>query len=453
MNQYNPETSNTPDVQVSPLSVKTLLNWPARIFAHTMQWFGPKSGHLNVGYASGDPATIARQVTFLKTRGVDFVLLEFYGTMAQPGVALAWKAECEKQGLGCAIGMDCGMFKPWDMPKGMDVNAWAKQQLDYVVANFFTSPMYEKTADGRFFMINFGWQTVTGLDAAAVLSGYPQIAMLWEHSTGVGKPHSAGGFAWVGVTGKFDPQKVIENYSADFLAKTKASFAGNSKQITAGSLARGFDDHNRQPGGDPTKSVWDNTAPYRWADEKQGQTFLNVVDIYNKSAFKPAYMQLVTLNDFEEGTALERGINSELAVSITAAQGVVTVALDGNLATVDHVDIYVNGEIVSTQQPAASLSFDLNNLSPINGQEYDSQAIAVGKPLFQNQASATVKTSATLIPGQTVQVPVHLDTSAVVHVSGVFQGLTVAGDLTVPVTQDLMVPATINTQILWSPQA
>jgi hypothetical protein len=436
---YNPDTSNTPDVQVSPLSIKSLLTWSPRTCAHVMLWFDPAStSHLPVGYLSSDPAVVAQQVSFLKARGVDFALLQWYGTTAHPHneAALAWKAECEKQGLNFAVGMDQGMFASWYMPKGTDVNAWAAQMMQYVAATFFTSPNYEKTADGRFFLPNFNWQAVTGLNAGALLAQYPQVAMLWEHSGGVSQPGSAGAFAWIGVSGTYDPQKVIENYTSSFLATTAKSVAKNPKLLIMGSLVRGFDDHNRQPGGDPTKSVWDPATPYRFADEKSGATFLNDVALYNSSNPKPQYLQLVTFNDYEEGTALERGIDSDVAVTLT----------DSN-----HVDLVVNGQVVMS---GAAGTFDLNSLAPKNNQQFVCQAVAVGKPFFQNKLSSTMTTTATLVPAQTAQVPVALNTQVPVSVpvSGTASGLTVSGTVTVtvPIQQNVNVPVTITTQTIWS---
>lgn len=467
---YNPVPITNPGIPVSPISIKTLLNWTPRIAAHIMLWFDPtSSSHLNIGYLSSDPTVVAQQVTYLKLRGVDFALLEWYGSTAHPHneAALAWKAECEKQGLNFAIGLDGGMFKSWYMPSGTDVNTWAEKQVQYVADNFFTSPNYEKTPDGRYFSLQFGWELVSGLDQGALVSKFPKLALLCENTGGVSRPGSAGAFGWIGVNDA-NPQGAIEAYTSDFLSKTASSYAANNKLYIMGSICKGFDDHNRKPGGDPTKSCWDATRPYRFADEKHGQTFLNVIDLYNKSTFKPPYMQLVTFNDHEEGTEYEWGIDSLLDVKLSVSNGVLTATLTGNLNTVSHTDIVVNDKVAATFT-GGSHTFDLNSLNPANNQQFQCQAVVTGIPFFQQKTSNVVTTTALVVPATTSQVPVNttvtvplsssasvqlntqvavpISTEVDVPISTTINGLTVSGTVKVPISQTVQVPINQTVQV------
>src|SRR3954463_14810011 len=65
---------------ISKESLKKLLpeGSPTRIFAHFMPWFGSTS-HLNVGYSSNDPAQVKRQIDDMMSRGIDGVIIDWYG--------------------------------------------------------------------------------------------------------------------------------------------------------------------------------------------------------------------------------------------------------------------------------------------------------------------------------------------------------------------------------------
>src|SRR6476620_8565872 len=64
----------------SKLDVHTLL-YPGssrQVYAHLMPWFGDPR-HMNVGYNSQDPAQIHRQITDMISRGIDGVIIDWYG--------------------------------------------------------------------------------------------------------------------------------------------------------------------------------------------------------------------------------------------------------------------------------------------------------------------------------------------------------------------------------------
>ncbi|HXM66410.1 MAG TPA: hypothetical protein VN911_06735, partial [Candidatus Acidoferrum sp.] len=65
---------------VSKVDVHSLLYSGAatKVFAHMMLWFGD-GGHMNVGYSSTDPAQVQRQITDMISRGIDGVVIDWYG--------------------------------------------------------------------------------------------------------------------------------------------------------------------------------------------------------------------------------------------------------------------------------------------------------------------------------------------------------------------------------------
>ena len=65
---------------VSKVDVHSLLysGNKTKVFAHMMLWFG-QSNHMNVGYSSTDPAQVHRQITDMISRGIDGVVIDWYG--------------------------------------------------------------------------------------------------------------------------------------------------------------------------------------------------------------------------------------------------------------------------------------------------------------------------------------------------------------------------------------
>src|ERR1700694_2440138 len=66
---------------VSKLDVHSLLSsgLKTKVYAHLMLWFG-KSNHMNVGYSSTDPAQVHRQITDMISRGINGVIIDWYGS-------------------------------------------------------------------------------------------------------------------------------------------------------------------------------------------------------------------------------------------------------------------------------------------------------------------------------------------------------------------------------------
>src|SRR5256885_4892235 len=64
----------------SKMDVHSLL-YPAastKVYAHLMPWFGDPR-HMSVGYNSQDPAQVHRQITDMISRGIEGVIIDWYG--------------------------------------------------------------------------------------------------------------------------------------------------------------------------------------------------------------------------------------------------------------------------------------------------------------------------------------------------------------------------------------
>jgi hypothetical protein len=122
------------------------------------------------------------------------------------------------------------------------------------------------------------------------------------------------------------------------------------------------------------------------------QTFSKLNAYYNSGQQLPA-LQLVTWNDYEEGTELESGIDNCLTVSASMSGSLLNWAVRGNENTVDHYVVYFSSDNQNLLElntlPAGTHAMDVSPFTLPSGSMY---VQAVGKPSIKNQMSAPAKT-------------------------------------------------------------
>jgi hypothetical protein len=110
------------------------------------------------------------------------------------------------------------------------------------------------------------------------------------------------------------------------------------------------------------------------------------------------YLQIITWNDYNEGTEIESGIDNCYSVSASINADVLTWKLESasrfaSLSTVSRIEIYdsADGEnltLMATVPPGTSGTVNLSNLKPGTHQLY---VRMVGKNSIQNRVSAAVR--------------------------------------------------------------
>src|SRR5512142_389928 len=105
---------------VSKVNIHSLLYAGAntKVYAHLLLWFGG-SNHMNVGYSSTDPTQIHKQIVDMISRGIDGVIVDWYGpgnTIDQATQLVMTEVE-KHPGFTFAIMVDAGAIK-WDSCKG-----------------------------------------------------------------------------------------------------------------------------------------------------------------------------------------------------------------------------------------------------------------------------------------------------------------------------------------------
>src|SRR5947209_385207 len=278
---------------VSKVPITALLYAGAntRIYAHYMPWFGSPS-HMNVGYRSDDAAQVKKQVDDMVSRGIQGAIVDWYGpaaTLQDTSTKLIMKEAEAHAGFTFAITEDAGALITAAEQNGCDATAQLTADLNYIISTFTSSPAYMKV-NGKTPIFMFG-VTAWYEDWPRVQAALPSsIALVFRGGEGLHLNASGGAFQWVDINSNdpFDEQIGAQDnfYNA---ANQKPTF------IALGSAYKGFNDTSAEWG---TNRVVDQHCGQTWLD-----TFSDIGKHYSVSNQLPA-VQIVTWNDYEEGTAI-----------------------------------------------------------------------------------------------------------------------------------------------------
>ena len=374
---------------ISKVSTRTLL-YPgstAKIYAHLMPWFG-FGDHMNVGYTSSDTAQVQKQVEDMISRGLDGAIVDWYGrgTLIKKFVSYdqgtqAFMRESELHaGFSFAIMHDAGALKACAGTAGCDVTQMLIDDLNYVNLTYASSPAYLHYA-GRPVIYFFGHEAYT-IDWTRVRAGVAGNPMfVFRNSSAFTKTQSNGGFSWVApetVTAT-DPTAL---YYLDNYYKKALSFPA---MYSTGSGYKGFND---------TLALW---SANRIIGQQCGQTWLqSLADAgkYYSATSQMLGIQLVTWNDYEEGSEIETGIDNCVSVSAAASGTTVSWSITGQMNTVDHFSVFVSQDGANlmwlADVPTSVNSLELAQFS-LNSGNYIVYLKAVGKPSLTNKMSAGVQ--------------------------------------------------------------
>jgi hypothetical protein len=129
---------------VSKVDVHSLLypGTTTKVYAQLLAWFG-QSDHMNVGYDSTDPDQVHRQITDMISRGINGVIVDWYGpNNSIDNATQAVMHEAEKHpGFTFSIMVDAGAIGGSSCI-GCTPAQTLVQLLKYVEQNYFKSPAY-----------------------------------------------------------------------------------------------------------------------------------------------------------------------------------------------------------------------------------------------------------------------------------------------------------------------
>lgn len=369
---------------VSKVSLRSLLYTGnnSRIYAHFMPWFGG-TNHMNVGYKSDDPVQVNKQVTDMLSRGIEGVIIDWYGPThtRENNATLYMMKEAESRGgqFHFAITEDVGALKTCASTAGCDITQQMIDDLNYAYNTFYGSPAYMRVGSRPVvFFFGVDAYTIDWIRVRNYAQGNPMF--IFRNSGGFTHVQSDGGFSWLSTSGVTSTDPMSLSYLSNFY----------SKALTYPIL---------QPYGSGYKGFDDSLASWgsnRLITQQCGQTWLASMaktGQYYSSLNQLPWVQLVTWNDYEEGTELETGIDNCVSISASQSSGLLQWSITGSESTVDHFTVFISTDgqnLMSVGElPASSRSFDVSKLGFAAG-NYQLFVKAVGKPFMVNKMSAAV---------------------------------------------------------------
>jgi hypothetical protein len=375
---------NAGSANVSKAPLQSLLYSGAntKMYVTWLGWFG-RSDHMNVGYNSGDSAQVHRQIQDMMSRGVQGAIAAWYGSsnrsIESATQLLKSEAEANAGRFEFAIMEDVGALGTAAASNGCEVTNQLISDLTYVASQYESSPAYMHF-NGRPVVFFFGvdafyidWSRVT-----ASIPGNPLL--IFQGNSAFTRNPSEGGFSWVNINSNnpFDPE--LSSQDSFYAAAQQAG-----GRVAFGSAYKGFND---------TLATWGSN---RVIDQHCGQTWLQtfseVGKFYSSSNQLPA-MQIATWNDYEEGTAIEPGIDNCIYLTPSQSGTKINWSVNGgNENTIDHYTVFISTDGTNLTKvndvPQGTHSLDLSqmNLSPATYLVY---VKANGAPSFQNKMSPAI---------------------------------------------------------------
>jgi hypothetical protein len=364
---------NAGNSNVSKVDIHNLLYPGAttQIYAELQPWFGDKR-HMNVGYVSWDPVQIEKQIGDMESRGVNGVVIDWYGPSDDTeATTLAWLAAAANHSdFKIIIMIDKGAVTLSPCNK-CDPQHTMIYLTNYVLHHYATSPSYA-TLDGKPVITQFDLDLHFTLDWKAIQAATsPNVTWIFENSGGFSHPIAGGSWSWMNATSK--------SYGMDYLTNFYNTAMSYQQEQAWGAAYKGFND---------TLASW---TLHRIVGQQCGETWLdtfNKINAYYDSGKQLPVLQLVTWNDYEEGTEIETGIDNCLTLSASVTGGMLGWKVSGNENTLDHYVVYFSPDGQNLLQlntlPIGSSSMDLGPFNLTSGSLF---VQAVGKPAIKNQIS------------------------------------------------------------------
>jgi PKD repeat protein len=369
---------------VSKENVHKLLNagMSAKVYAHFMAWWGGTS-HINVGYESANLTQVHNQISDMISRGIDGMIIDWYGegNTRNNQASLYVKQDAETRGgkFEFVIMEDQGSVHNCANTAGCDATAALITDLNYIVNTYTVSPAYMRI-DGQPVIFTFDVENLPNIDWTKVMAsvqGNPKLVL--HNSQGFTKSYSSGSYAWVSIN-RNDQNDWAQGY-LDNLYNTSKSYPG--MKMYPGTW-KGFND---------TAASWSQN---RIMSQNCGQVWLQTFAELNKyfTGTQAPGIQLVTWNDYEEGTEIETGVDNCVAVNASAtSDGTVSWSISGQENTIDHYTVFISTDGQNLMKLAdvatGTRSYSLASFGFAPG-NYTVFVKAVAKPSMRNKMSSAV---------------------------------------------------------------
>jgi hypothetical protein len=261
-------------------------------------WFG-KSSHINVGYSTQDVVTLDKQIAQAKNLGIEGFVVNWYGPekdFENRSYAMLQRAAADN-GFKVALMYD----EPDDVGRSTDDTI---QDLQYAYDHYI-GPRADDSSraylryDGRpvIFIFPKGGKTDWNRVRQAVNGWEQQPVLLYKDINAEYARDFDGFYAWVHPNyGGADANNWGQQYLDRFYSRMTSQYAD---KIAVGAAWPGFDD---------SRAAWSRN---RHISPRCGKTFedtLHAFRRYYDDSHPLPYLLIVTWNDYEEGTAIEKGL-------------------------------------------------------------------------------------------------------------------------------------------------
>jgi glycoprotein endo-alpha-1,2-mannosidase len=256
-------------------------NGKREIAAHYYPLIGP--------YDSKDPAVIEYHLLLMKYSGVDGLLIDWYGThmvydyRTNFNNTNALVDKLDNVGLGFAIVYEDYTAENVEKQTSKTALEAAQADFTYMQDEYFSKDEYI-TIDEKPLLLTFGPryfnQSTLWDQILTVVDPKPNFIPLWDHAGRLGS-NSGGQYGWV-------------DFSETFTKLTSFYNKINTMPLLIGSAYPRFHDFYAEGG-------WGTS--YGYVDFKNGETFTNTLNLAKTKNIE--HLQLVTWNDFGEGTVIE----------------------------------------------------------------------------------------------------------------------------------------------------
>jgi hypothetical protein len=263
-------------------------------------WFGSKD-HIDVGYSSQDPNVIQKQITEAKNLGISGFLVNWYGPRMEfmdRSYALMQTAATQ-HGFKVAILYDEAVDNPGHETDAVIVDLQYAYDR-YISAQAGPSRTAYLRYNGRPVIFVFPKTANTDWNRVRqVVNSWPDRPLLiYKDSNSEYANDFDGFYAWVepGKQGwSPDGKNWGEDYLQDFYRRMRSKYPD---KIAVGAAWPGFND---------SRASW---SLNRHMDSRCGKTLEDSLRLFRRyySDQDPLpFLLIVTWNDYEEGTAIERG--------------------------------------------------------------------------------------------------------------------------------------------------
>jgi hypothetical protein len=336
---------------------------------------------MNVGYTSNDATQVQRQIEDMISRGIDGVIVDWYGpnnAIDQATQLVMHEAE-KHAGFSFAIMIDAGAIGASSCggcsPQQVLVNL-----LQYVEKNYFPSSAYLNIG-GQPLVTNFNIDNQYSVDwgqANGQLKTPPRF--LFQDDGGFTHAMSDGSYSWV--------MPWATDHGMGYLTSFYDTGQAFANKETVGAAYKGFNDQLASWG---SGRFMDQQCGKTWL-----QTFSQVNSLYNSGKQLP-YLQLVTWNDYEEGTEIESGVDGCFSLQASMSGSELQWTTNGDENTVDHYTVYSSqdGQNLAklTDLGLGIHALEMCSLNLPAG-KYQVYVQAVGKPSMANRMPAPLSYTA-----------------------------------------------------------